>query len=115
MTTDKQALVELAERCEAAEGPDRELDDSIRFITRQPFNAHQEPSYTASIDAALTLVPEGHHWQVGIGIETEFGHRDSAYAWCSQSDCGELNIAATPALALCVAALRALANPGEPQ
>lgn len=117
------ALLELAERCEKAEGPDRELDAGIalaigwRDCIPCAFNGVKHrmggilnaPAYTASLDAAMTLVPEGYHWQAGVGIETEYGHRDKAYAWCSQEDCGELSVAATPALALCAAALRARA------
>ena len=59
-------LLALAERVEAATGPDRALDEEIDLIAYDlgwraerkevPFEA---PRYTASIDAAASLVPEG--------------------------------------------------------
>jgi hypothetical protein len=74
-------LFELAARCEAAEGPDRELDEAIaRTLGWRTMDdgygrhtlwlppgwksgdggaKHSTPAFTASIDAALTLVPEG--------------------------------------------------------
>ena len=67
--------------------------------------------YTGSIDAALTLAPEGWEWTVqsrphGDGL-AHFGR-----AWESGSD---TVIAATPALALAIAALRARAADGGSQ
>lgn len=84
------ALLELAARCEAATGPDRELDCAIRLAVYAPEGATMEQSpingawciysgtgfrsgkpalwesnegrnlaFTASLDAAMTLVPEG--------------------------------------------------------
>lgn len=72
------------------------------------------PEYTTSLDAALTLVPEGAVWHV----MTDYGHlrrakvgppnnpsasvyKDADRPLFVQAD------AATPALALCIAALRA--------
>ncbi len=88
--TDKQAMLELADRIEAAEGPCRELDAAIASAVRyfpkdvgfiwqhdlkpnspEPGRVecctslgtggphYKAPSYTASLDAAMTLVPEG--------------------------------------------------------
>lgn len=58
MTKDK--LVELAEACEAAKGPDRELDYAIWLEAGEtPLTTNSDPPYTASLDAAMTLVPEG--------------------------------------------------------
>jgi hypothetical protein len=80
------ALLELAERCEAATGPDRELSAEIALVVHdwlhevegnKPLNCRLRNSfgspvyiggvsptmdYTASLDAAMTLVPEGHNW-----------------------------------------------------
>lgn len=130
MARDK--LLALAERVEAATGADRELDAAIY----QALNPHMRPipncetwrffdpaktnhmtaakyflggnatgvakSYTSSFDAAMSLVPSGCEWSVN---------------WCGNSvanvnridvdypvHCGH---AATPALALTAAALRA--------
>lgn len=60
-------LVGLAERAEAAAGPDRALDieigRAIDFLagTRASYElqSHMIPHYTSSLDAAMTLVPEG--------------------------------------------------------
>ena len=75
---------ELIARVEAATGPDRELDADIQDIidpadgdriasgfcvpshgitrTRRDWLKHIAKRYTASIDSALTLVPEGWEW-----------------------------------------------------
>jgi hypothetical protein len=62
------ALLELAERCEQATGPDRRLDSGIWYavverldpgVRRDRDMVGRWPSYTASLDAAMTLVPEG--------------------------------------------------------
>jgi len=113
-------LLALAEKCEAATGPDRELDAEIwlhlpgqedhawkhggdRFKhARQIAGCGFVPALTASIDAALTLVPDERKWEVSSWgpsavILNELGGHDH-YA-----------IAATPALALCEASLRARA------
>jgi hypothetical protein len=67
-------------------------------------------SYTASLDAAMTLVPESASWQLGDGF---------SFAWAVVTlpdedpmvEPREMSAkAATPALALCAAALRARAQ-----
>jgi hypothetical protein len=123
-------LITLAARCEAASGEmDRALDGLIGIAVnpaaslwtpdwwsggpneylRWPDLPSGEsryetvPYYTSSIDAAVTLVPDGAHWQVGRDVGPW------AAVWTKTrlpSHC----LAATPALALCAAALRALAH-----
>lgn len=112
-------LSELINRLEKLEGPDRgadlmihdyRADEAARAAglptARSPVKArpadHLIRTYTASIDAALTLVPEG--WlsitYAGPGVMAECfpaGDRNSY-----QKEFG-----ATPAIALCVAALKA--------
>lgn len=82
------------------------ITDSLHGTTM-----HREvPAYTASIDAAMTLVPEGVNWTMGGGgkecaiviISAGQGLTDAAHGF-----------AATPALALCIAALRARSQGGE--
>jgi hypothetical protein len=71
------------------------------------------PAYTASLDAAVSLVPAGHSWSV-YGGEREEGH---ATAYCVPNGgrlpwprwVDDVN-AAKPALALTAAAMRALAE-----
>ena len=109
---------DLIERLEALSGPDREVDAEIALATGwmqiktdwfRPKSAdiwhHKSelPRYTASIDAAMTLVSEGWYPQIG---------KLSAESW--QANMGQANrgngvnaYAAALAIALCIAALRA--------
>ena len=133
----KDKLIKLAERVEAASGTDREIDILIGAATdlqiehcMMPFRelfemsgmeqtllmaeSHQTilrdglPRYTKSLDAAMTLVPDG----CGVLLATGRG------SMCSVSIgyLGDHNAtwpanvsAATPALALTAAAIRAIA------
>lgn len=119
--TNPTTLLALAERCEQAAGPDRELDAEIavalfggeiiwktanwtmdsyparRVQNSDYIGGYQNaaiPVYTESLDAAVTLVPEGCGWMV-------MGNASKVGVWPSHG--------ATPALALCAAALRARA------
>tara|TARA_Y100001933_G_scaffold90783_1_gene91760 strand:- start:1586 stop:1996 length:411 start_codon:yes stop_codon:yes gene_type:complete len=124
----------LAERIEALEGPCREMDREIFKAVGAPLPKaafgmdielqpdpnsasgfvmpvgelqvrYECPHYTTSLDAAMTLVPEGWGWfklrtstgQVWVEVEREDGTGMIAFSVH----------AATPALALCAAALRA--------
>ena len=108
---------ELIARLEAAAGPDRELDAAIAGTDPNTVQWHSEdetPRYTASIDAALTLVPEGldapgsfkiERFYLGNGIE-----KNRACVWDGLGSFSSLDTAsegATPALAICIAALKA--------
>lgn len=123
-------LTALADEIERAEGPSRELEAAIKEAqTGKCPHVHvmtvdgdgdgwmevcsrcceEEPDthiprYTASIDAALTLVPEG--WNGVIHI------RDGSVGLYQLSNPkSHINVnAATDALALCAAALRAKAG-----
>ena len=67
--------------------------------TRRLCHSRPAPHYTASLDAALTLLPAGWFWCVnsnGIG-------------WAMRYDFEVIGKASTPALALCAAAIRARA------
>lgn len=105
---------DLITRLESADGPDRELDadihESIGNIVDRgcPITWHYEdetPRYTASIDAALTLVPEGWH----MSVNTTVGALLQGSAAVRDRDGGPsfASAAATPALALAAAALKA--------
>lgn len=135
-------LERLAARCEAADGGDRGLDAEIASACnvipenyeRAIVHGVEQPywwkvphdkwaldwtpfKYTTSLDAAMTLVPEGYRLQLSDwdhetlrahgpwqAILTPHGRR------CDFSRCMPLcDHAATPALALCAAALRARA------
>jgi hypothetical protein len=129
-TPDANTLVELAARVEAAPGPDRELDAIItsaawpyrseggriapapsgngRCVSYYASGNHgtwKAPDYTASLDAAMQLVPEGWEpWDLNKGARWHFSLNKQG---------GKYPIvdghADTWALAICAAALRARA------
>jgi hypothetical protein len=123
-------LEELAAKCEQATGPDRELDHEIyaalhhpeyvfpaEVLNRKPRDLeealdrmhwdggggsyYRRVPYCTSLDAAMTLVPEGEDWAVGSGPLFPTSARVAGKPAVQ---------AATPALALCAAALRAHAK-----
>ena len=152
--TSQEHLNDLAERCEEAMGPDRELDCAILVAIDWRYDDWEEgertaremaerhglswlvsrsvegynstwrhlPRLTASLDAAMTLVPEG--WRMAALCEREpwFCRLETvdfdSVTWGKGSDwitnivAGQDTTAkaATPALALCAAALRARAS-----
>ena len=123
--SDSATLLALAERCEQAAGPDRGWDAEIAValfggnviyglgtdqwrrieITGARRMNHPLPPYTASLDAAVTLVPEGWTW----------GRFHSGAVECmtlngpGNSILFERGEGISTALALCAAALRARA------
>ncbi len=114
----KYELRALAERVEALTGPDRNGDGCIWFAAVEKPRAGEKldrdminrwPAYTASLDAAMSLVPEKSLWSACDMEDGPFAQvirpmPDGGYG-------GGLTSAhaATPALALTAAALRALA------
>lgn len=129
----------LASRVEAATGPDRELDECIGMslgpkrtmrVGHECLGNEREvpiycPHYTASLDAAMTLVPEHCVWIAGdykglANADYWQGEYKYAKGWASVSDTGDppgdpamptfrVN-ASSPALALVAASLRARSN-----
>lgn len=125
--TGATTLIELAERCERLTGPCRETDVLILiaalgyrdvmgdgsifdrgndgYWTLEGDEKNRTlPSPTASLDAALTLVPETYDWRLrhtngGLTNHAKVGGNGREYE----------RFAETPALALCAAALRARA------
>jgi len=77
--------------------------DWVRLNNANMINGHPGPHYTTSIDAALTLVPEGvAHWMIR-------SPKPWAKIWLhyDNTDNETYGDGATPALALCIAALKA--------
>lgn len=72
--------------------------DSLHGTTMHP----DVPAYTASIDAALTLVPEGCEWSRHRGANDRMTMQVDGPGYIGRHGQG-----ATPAIALCIAALRA--------
>lgn len=105
---------DLIAKLEAAEGPSRELDAEIEKLIQMPPQTVAEyalktaratwvtnpPAFTSSLDAALTLVPDDHDWII-YNVNGHLGSTPMARV-------GDVKAhAATPALALCIAALHA--------
>jgi hypothetical protein len=158
MTDRNESLIALAERCEKATGPDRELDAEIAvaieyelpnpmgecrahlrvphlsdeceagtywLVQRSGMSLQTAPRYTASLDAAIELVPEGWDWLVRNDVEERGSFANVSRpnkqhiidTWDEERRCfyaGNTDgcnyaQAATPALALTAAALRARA------
>ncbi len=106
--TDLVTLLALAERCEQAAGPDRELDFAIAAGVGWPDspNLHQHARrYTESLDAAVTLVPEGWTWARYHSGAVECGTLNGP----DESILFERGQGTSTARSLCAAALRARA------
>lgn len=125
-------LPSLIKKVEAASGPDYTLDAQIgKAVGAEHFTTALEPCvpcYTSSLDAAMSLVPPD--WRCGFEQNASCDEPGKCYAWVwpfesnydpdwqmgqegqqSNPD-AQKGYAATPALALCAAALRSLANEG---
>ena len=134
----KEELLKLAERVEALSGPDRLTDANIHWqIRRDDFEPDEDhtdqtycyarggwtlnradhhfldsipvPRYSSSLDAAMTLVPKGWAWSV-LDRRTTGYSKPNGQCWTKEDRSTLHGDAATPALALCAAALRALAK-----
>jgi len=135
-----ERLLALAALVETATGPDRELDAEIALALGivaerdgNVFFGHKDYScmvlersyydiegsapelaaYTTSLDAAMTLLPEGHEWlRWGPGtmivmLPPQPG--DDEKVWARHIECRGAN----PAIALAAACLRARARAGD--
>lgn len=85
-----------------------------QFNQPAPPNVWKSPHYTTSIDVALTLVPEGFWWEIRQMYAPNspmrhFGNRGLFHARVGKSygSNGALGENDNPALALCIAALKA--------
>lgn len=106
----------LIERLEKTTGADRQLDADVHVAVvggRVPVILdHYPPHYTHSVDAAVTAVPEGWAWFVEW-IGGQFSEGDARVWVPSQRTQGlpaenfDVRAAANPAIALCIAALKA--------
>lgn len=120
--TAEESLLELAERCEASAGPSRSLDFDIAVdvlgYKRIEDRFMWSPQFTASIDAAMLLVPDRARWMLR-GIAS--GSLPFFYeAFVNLSDVTHtgskiVGQATTPALALIAACLRARLVPASQQ
>ena len=111
----RETLLALADRAEKATGPDRPISWDIweelgKPAIDQGSRDGSAPAYTASIDAAMTLVPEG--WEPIIDCRRTVEVQLETIAVDPETlDPRKVYVTGvTPALALCAAALRALAT-----
>lgn len=113
---------DLIARLEKATGPDRELNKAIPAALGYVWNGAapgwrwehangtllQDADFTGSIDAALTLVPEG--WWATIECKGKYFHAGLEYVGPGEID-GPEDVWArnrpSPAIALCIAVLKA--------
>lgn len=117
--TDRATLKALLARVLAGAGPDRALDGALAealqvggnpwkhdgdgWISVHGFGC-QAAMFTASLDAALKLVPDGWGWAIsttGDLVPCAYGHSPDRSFWVDDTK------AATPARAVCAFALRA--------
>lgn len=95
------SLEELRDALAKATGPDKVLDHQLeRHLHGLMSRTSYVPRYTASLDAAVTLVPEG--WVETVGRLCD-GHGEGTLYQCGAAGGMYLARAATPALALCLA------------
>jgi hypothetical protein len=110
---------ELIARLEVAEGPSRDLDMEIAKLA-QGFGLPGSgllgylPYFTSSLDAALTLVPKGMWWLIGLGKtrpkEPLYGAQILLHGPRPPYNADVLAEGehdANPAIALCIASLKA--------
>lgn len=124
--SDRETLLALATRCNLATGPDRVLDAEIAIAikavpagafrpcaARDPgtfgtaaYDFWAAPRYTTSLDAALTLVPEGFQFSISFPVD---GGAFATWSKAEAIDALDQLCATTGPLALTAAALRARA------
>lgn len=104
---------DLIAALEAATGPVRELDFTIAAAAGwpdSPYSHAHARRYTASIDAALSLVPDGWSWQVDnegtVWLQHGLKSDDDRAVWFDPAV--QLGRIVPPALAICTAALKAM-------
>ncbi len=100
----------LIAKLEAATEGSRVLDCFIAYGLHPDFISEADcaPHYTTSIDAALTLVPERAVWALSCNDEYPGLFRGTVMPRLSDDNASDATVhAPTPALALCIAALKA--------
>lgn len=111
--------LDLIECLLTATEPSRELDRRIlEYVTDARFEV-DTPAFTSSIDAALTLLPDGWRWNLNDGnvacICSDWDDDNAPVFWSQRPKerhvgCDQAKgTVATPAIALCIAALKARA------
>lgn len=109
MTDLSSLIARLIAELERAEGGSPRLNAEIEWALTglQPPDRHKVRPYTTSLDAALSLVPEGCSWTVDVVQASDGPNSQAVIGGRGQDKPSGLGIGPTPALALCIAALRA--------
>lgn len=113
--TDKARLLELADLCEARSGPNYALESDIfRAVNPQATRYSIPKNYTASIDAAMTLIPKDMADEIEIvtiyqiaRVSINLNHGPDSGPFYGANVCNSIP------LAICAAALLAIAD-GRP-
>ena len=132
--SDRATLEALLARVLEGTGPDREIDGQLALLKgytyekrkgekfpwwRRPDgfrisiwgDQNKPPPYTASLDAALTLLPEGYWWQIANGNRRHYDLKAGAELFFAggpnRGDMAFSADAATPARALIAACIKA--------
>ena len=117
MTTSATWLA-LAGRCEKATGPDRDIERCMAAYIPDGFQTMPNGGFTESLDVITALIERelpGGSWFVGKGrtrLEEPLGGA-RIFADEAGDNCIGEGEAATPALALCAAFCRAMAERSE--
>ena len=121
-------ISDLIEKLSKLDGPCRYTDGLIQELLNKgtvlmstdiptrssPLITRGTNFYTASIDAALTLVPKGWHWEIDSGQCEIAPERWPHYENADESGGGQYEHHKIPAIAICIASLRAIeATKGE--
>ena len=109
--TDRQSLKDLERRLAEAKGPNFELERLIAEVVDRESALYRPPNYTASLDAAVSLVERV---LPGCTVDLTIGALSDAQVMDADAAIhGNAEDAPTPALALCLACVRALIAQGE--
>lgn len=111
LATAEAGSLELSNQVAASAGWEFK-DGWCRYPGETHFVSVHAPDFSRSLDAALTLVPEGWVYEVADYGSDSAGPRAALYSSTEEAEIGEYDLAvgayaATPALALCIAALKA--------
>jgi hypothetical protein len=106
----EDAMQELIHLLENANVPNFQLECEIWRAIYSPNGENpldlKPPAYTASIDAALTLVPQGWEWSYdSASFDAFVGDYSGSFLVEADKECHGAN--KNPAIAICIAALRA--------
>jgi hypothetical protein len=113
--TEARRRHDLITRLEAASEGSQELDEAIaRYLSQVEYSWWRErpgPSnFTRSVDAALTLLPVPKQWTWQVSNRAPAPHKGRAFLHNLELRKVIEDTAATPELALCIAALKARAG-----